>query len=218
MALPPYNVHFEPIVGSVCAKVTDNADPDGNYRVQVQYATPSGEILSAWARVTTLMSGPGRGWACLPEVDDEVLLKFVHGHPDHPIVIGSLFNGKDTVPYDNADGNNDERIFWSRSEHKFTLFDGDGSEHITVESSGGETKMELLTSDKAINWTSSGDVTFKCADGKFDVDASGNVEMKAGANHKAEAGGNIELKAGSNFDINGSAGVAIKGPQVKVVN
>jgi len=218
MPLPPHQVHFEPIVGPVCAIVTDNADPDANYRVQVQYATPSGEILSAWARVCTLMAGPGRGWACLPEVDDEVLIKFVHGHPDHPIVIGSLHNGKDTVPYDNADGNNDERIFWSRSEHKFTLFDGDGSEHITVESSGGETKVELLTSDKAINWTSTGDMTFKCADGTFDVDASGNVEMKAGANHKAEAGGNIELKAGSNFDINGSAGVAIKGPQVKVVN
>lgn len=217
MPLPPYQVHFEPVVGPVCALVTDNADPDGHYRVQVQYCMPSGEMLSAWARVKTLMSGPGRGWACLPEVDDEVLIKFVHGHPDQPIVIGSLHNGKDTVPFDNADGNNDERIFWSRSEHKFTMFDGDGSEHVTIESSGGETKLELLTADKIVAWTSSGDITFKCADGSFTVDAV-DIEVKTSAKLSAEAGGNNEMTAGSNFDINGSAGVALTGAQVKVDN
>ncbi len=217
MALPPYQVHFEPVVGPVCGLVTDNKDPDGHYRVQVQYCAPSGEMLSAWARVTTLMAGPGRGWACLPEVDDEVLLKFVHGHPDHPIVIGSLHNGKDTVPYDNADGKNDERIFWSRSDHKFTMFDGDGKEHVTIESSGGETKVELLTSDKIVAWTSTGDITFKCADGNFTVDAV-DIEVKTSAKIAMEAGGNNEMTAGSNFDIKGSAGVAMTGAQVKVVN
>ena len=67
MALPPYKPLFEPVVGSIVGLVTDNKDPDGLYRVKVQYAVPSGDILANWARVKTLMAGPERGWACLPQ-------------------------------------------------------------------------------------------------------------------------------------------------------
>lgn len=34
----------------------------------------------------------------LPEVGDEVLVEFVGGDIAHPIVIGSLWNGKDRMP------------------------------------------------------------------------------------------------------------------------
>lgn len=214
MALPPHNPHFEPIVGSLVGLVTDNKDPDGHYRVQVQYAVPSGDILSNWARVTTLMSGVEFGWACLPEVDDEVLLKFVHGFPDQPVVVGSLHNGKDKVPFDNADGNNDERIFWSRNLHKITFNDKSGSEFISVYTTDEATTLDMKTSDKLIAWMSTGDITFKCADGTFQVDAGGDIEMKASANNAAEAGSNADYKAGSNFDVKGSAGVNIKSAKV----
>ncbi len=214
MPLPPYNPHFEPIVGSLIGVVTDNKDPDGHYRVQVQYTVPSGEILSNWARVKTLMSGVEFGWACLPEVDDEVLLKFIHGFPDLPIVVGSLHNGKDKVPFDNADGNNDERIFWSRNLHKLTFNDKSGEEFISVYSTDEATTMDMKTADKLIAWVSGGDVTFKCADGTFQVDAGADITMKASANSAEEAGSNFDKKAGSNFDVKASAMVNIKGPKV----
>ncbi|MCO4769199.1 MAG: phage tail protein [Deltaproteobacteria bacterium] len=214
MALPPYNPHFEPIVGSLIGLVTDNKDPEGIYRVQVQYTVPSGEILANWARVKTLMSGVEFGWACLPEPDDEVLLKFVHGFPDLPVVVGSLHNGKDKVPFDNADGNNDERIFWSRNLHKLTFNDKSGSEFISIYSTDEATTMDMKTPDKLIAWMSTGDITFKCADGAFSVEAGANIEMKASANSSEEAGGNFDKKAGGNFDLKASAMVNIKGPKV----
>jgi len=214
MALPPHNPHFEPIVGSLIGTVLDNKDPDGHYRVQVQYTVPSGEVLSNWARVMTLMAGVEFGWACLPEVDDEVMLKFVHGFPDVPIVVGALHNGKDVIPFDNGDGNNDERIFWSRNLHKLTFNDKSGSEFISIYSTDEVTTLDMKTSDKLIAWTSGGDVTFKCADGTFKVEAGADIEMKASAASAEMAGSNFDKKAGANFDVKASAMVNIKGPKV----
>jgi len=214
MALPPYNPHFEPIVGSLIGLVTDNKDPEGLYRVQVQYTVPSGEILANWARVKTLMAGVEFGWACLPEPDDEVLLKFIHGFPDLPIVVGALHNGKDKIPFDNSDGKNDERIFWSRNLHKLTFNDKSGSEFVSIYSADEATTMDMKTSDKLIAWMSKGDITFKCADGEFKVEAGADIEMKASANSAEMAGSNFDKKAGGNFDVKASAMINVKAPKV----
>ena len=214
MPLPPYNPHFEPIIGSLIGVVTDNKDPEGLNRVQVQYTVPSGEILANWARMKTLMSGAEFGWTCLPEPDDEVLLKFIHGFPDRPVIVGALHNGKDKVPYDNADGENNERIFWSRNLHKLTFNDKSGEEFISVHTTDEATTLDMKTADKLIAWVSKGDITFKCADGAFKVEAGANIEMKASANSVEEAGANMEKKASSNFDVKASGMVNIKGPKV----
>jgi uncharacterized protein involved in type VI secretion and phage assembly len=36
----------------------------------------------------------------VPSVNDEVLCAFEHGDMDHPVVLGGLWNGKDTIPLD----------------------------------------------------------------------------------------------------------------------
>ena len=74
--------------------------------------------------------------------------------------------------------------------------------------------MDMKTADKLIAWVSTGDITFKCADGMFSVEAGANIEMKASAGSTEEAGGNMEKKAGGNFDVKASAMVNIKGPKV----
>ena len=49
------------------------------------------------------------GWVIYPEPEDEVLLDFVNGDVNEPVILGSLFNGTDTPPFDNADGKNNIR-------------------------------------------------------------------------------------------------------------
>jgi uncharacterized protein involved in type VI secretion and phage assembly len=93
------------IYGIVIGIVVDNHHPDGEYRVKVKFpwirSTEVGDkedFLSAWARISTLMAGPGRGFRCLPDPDDEVLVMFEHGDLRRPIVTGSLWNGVDKPP------------------------------------------------------------------------------------------------------------------------
>ena len=40
-------------------------------------------------------NGDGSSWYFLPEVDDEVIVSFMDGDPDRPIILGRLFNGTD---------------------------------------------------------------------------------------------------------------------------
>jgi uncharacterized protein involved in type VI secretion and phage assembly len=99
----PADIAFQPeaetptprIKGTVSALVTNNNDPDQLYRVKVRFPwLPSAE--SHWARVAV----PAVGGApfVLPEVDDEVLVAFEHGDIRFPVVIGTLWNGRDKPP------------------------------------------------------------------------------------------------------------------------
>jgi type VI secretion system secreted protein VgrG len=57
---------------------------------------------SAWLRVASPMAGSsydGHGMLFLPRVGDEVLVSFIQGDPDQPVVTGSLYNANAMPPY-----------------------------------------------------------------------------------------------------------------------
>jgi hypothetical protein len=54
---------------------------------------------SPWIRVTQASAGPGAGAMELPRVGDEVLVSFVGGHPEQPVVVGRLHNPTSPAPY-----------------------------------------------------------------------------------------------------------------------
>ncbi|MEU9315750.1 VgrG-related protein [Streptomyces sp. NPDC048295] len=81
-------------VGLVSGTVTDTQDPEGSGRVKVRFPWLSDEYASDWAR-TAQSGGTSGGEAFIPEVGDEVLVGFEHGHLDRPYVLAGLYNGKD---------------------------------------------------------------------------------------------------------------------------
>ncbi|MFG2625336.1 VgrG-related protein [Streptomyces sp. NPDC048473] len=81
-------------VGLVSGTVTDTHDPEGSGRVKVRFPWLSDEYASDWAR-TAQSGGTSGGEAFIPEVGDEVLVGFEHGHLDRPYVLAGLYNGKD---------------------------------------------------------------------------------------------------------------------------
>ncbi|WP_327368812.1 VgrG-related protein [Streptomyces sp. NBC_01217] len=80
--------------GLVNGTVTDTQDPEGSGRVKVRFPWLSDEYASDWAR-TAQSGGTSGGEAFIPEVGDEVLVGFEHGHLDRPYVLAGLYNGKD---------------------------------------------------------------------------------------------------------------------------
>ena len=85
-------------------------DPDGLGRVLVQfpwdrYGDASKAKTSCWVRVSTPWAGGGFGGVQIPRVGEEVLVDFMDGDPDRPVIVGRLYNGKNKPPYklpDNA--------------------------------------------------------------------------------------------------------------------
>ncbi|HEV2136444.1 MAG TPA: type VI secretion system tip protein TssI/VgrG [Terracidiphilus sp.] len=55
---------------------------------------------NTWVRVAQLWAGKGWGTYYWPREGDEVLVDFIEGDPDQPIVVGSLYNGVNMPKYD----------------------------------------------------------------------------------------------------------------------
>ncbi|WP_220474505.1 phage baseplate assembly protein V, partial [Capnocytophaga canis] len=88
-----------------------------------------------------------RGFVAIPEIGDQVMVGFIHNHPDRPYVMGSLFHGK--VGSGGGSGNNVKSLS-SKSGHTIELNDAGG---ITIrDKSGGD--MIVLDGTNKITVTS----------------------------------------------------------------
>lgn len=58
------------------------------------------DASSPWIRVMSSWAGSGFGHISLPRVGDEVVVMFLEGNVDHPIIIGSVYNTARMPPWD----------------------------------------------------------------------------------------------------------------------
>ena len=179
-----------PWYGAYPATVRDIRDPDSQGRVKVAlpWAPDSDDAgYEVWARLSTLMAGDNRGTWFVPDVDDEVLVVFMGGDPRQPVVVGALWNGKDSPPAQmDGSGNNEVKRIRSRNGVQVTLDDTDGRESLVLETPGGDVltmqdgpgKVEIKDSNgNSIVLDTSG-ITIT-ASAKVTINAS-TVEVSAG--------------------------------------
>lgn len=146
--------------------ITDNEDPEGLGRVKVKFPTLTEDHNSNWARVVSIGAAGGRGFDCLPEIDDEVLVAFEHGDIHRPYVLGGVWNGADAPP--NAvdkniqDGKVRLRTFQTRTGHKLQFIeeDQDTQSGICIETTGGHV-FQLNDSQRSITLSSQGNITIQ---------------------------------------------------------
>lgn len=197
----------ERFYGVVVAIVTNNDDPDKLGRIKVKFPwlpkEQGKEVESDWARVPTLMAGADRGFYCLPEVDDEVLVAFEHGDLRFPYVIGSLWNGKDKPPVTNSDGKNSVRMLKSRSGHTIRLDDTDNDEKIEIRAAGKkQNRIVLSTKNNSITITADADITIESTNGKLKLRGQA-IEITSQAGIKIEASRQLDLKADQQLNVKG---------------
>jgi type VI secretion system secreted protein VgrG len=76
-------------------------DPFGRVKVQFYWdrVGKKNENSSCWVRVSQTYAGDGWGAMALPRVNQEVVVDFIEGDPDAPIIVGRLYHGTNIVPY-----------------------------------------------------------------------------------------------------------------------
>jgi type VI secretion system secreted protein VgrG len=81
----------------------DEIYPDKFGRVKVQFhwdrAGKYDEDSSCWIRVSQAWAGKGWGAVSLPRIGQEVIVDFLEGDPDQPIITGRVYNGEEMPPY-----------------------------------------------------------------------------------------------------------------------
>ena len=78
-----------------------HVDAQGRVLVQFHWDRRDGfnERSSCWIRVSHQWAGGGYGAVALPRIGHEVLVDFLGGDPDRPIVVGRVYHGNNAHPY-----------------------------------------------------------------------------------------------------------------------
>jgi type VI secretion system secreted protein VgrG len=140
---------------------------------------------SAWVRVASPWAGFGHGMLFLPRVDDEVLVGFVGGNPDEPVVTGSFFNAMN-MPIEELPNNKTRSTIKTRSSKG-----GAGANELMFEDAAGS---ELLA------MTAQKDLTLSAGN---DSDISTGHDMSVSATH------DLTISSGHNLSVTAAQGVGI---------
>ncbi len=248
-ALPFRPQRFTPrpfVHGSQTATVVGPSSEDiftdkyGRIKVQFHWDRQSqgGPDSSCWVRVGTMWAGQQWGAIHIPRVGQEVIVDFLEGDPDQPIVVGSVYNAGQMPPYKLPDNKTQSGIK-SRSSigggndnfNEIRFEDKFGSEqivlhaekdllesveHDTTEYVGNDRTLkveqnqtELVGADKNIH------VKGKLAeqiDGDVSQTANGKRNEKVATVYVLDSGQEVHIKGGMKVIIEAGLQLSLKGP------
>ncbi|WP_241693981.1 phage baseplate assembly protein V, partial [Capnocytophaga canis] len=182
-----------------------------------------------WIRVMTPDAGgsdkvsKNRGFVAIPEIGDQVMVGFIHNHPDRPYVMGSLFHGK--VGSGGGSGNNVKSLS-SKSGHTIELNDAggitirdkqgnktvlDGAGNVSVDA---QSTISLKTGESSILLDSSGMITIKGKD--ISVEGTNSVKAKIGDNDYVQVtSGKIDIVS-TDIAITGEEKASVSAKQTTI--
>ena len=239
----PKSVPFRPkrsatkprITGVQTAIVTgpaaDEIYVDKYGRVTVQFhwdrEGDSNENSSCWIRVAQNWAGKNWGIVFHPRVGQEVIVDFIEGDPDRPIITGRVYNGEQGLPYD-CPANKNQSGIKSRSTkdggtanfNELRFDDTLGSEHVYFHAEKDYQQHVENDSNVTIenNLTSVIGNNEKRTVGKNrTTDVGSNDTINVGSNMTIEAGSSITFKTGgASIKMSSSGDITISGTNVKV--
>jgi uncharacterized protein involved in type VI secretion and phage assembly len=134
-----------------------------------------------------------RGYVAIPEVGDQVMVNFVHSHPDRPFVMGGMFHGGVAL---GGGVNNHLKSIQTRSGIRILMNDEEGS--VTILDPSGNTYF----------MDGQGNISMK-APKNFTLNAGDNINITAGKEISIGAGASITSTANDNI-------VSIAGKDMKL--
>jgi type VI secretion system secreted protein VgrG len=162
------------------------------------------ENSSCWIRVGQMWGGAGWGSQFVPRIGDEVLVDFLEGDPDQPIIVGSVYNeanqpiydtennktqsGIKTRSYPNGDGFNELR-FEDKLGEEHIYLQGEKDWNIVIKNDKGQNVGHDETLSVANNRT-------KTVGANQSETIGVNKEIQVGANHTETIGSSMSLSIG----------------------
>ncbi|WP_321801386.1 type VI secretion system Vgr family protein [Caballeronia sp. J97] len=201
-----------------------HTDKYGRIKVQFHWEQLEPEasresLQRCWVRVAQPWAGKGYGAFFLPRIGQEVLVHFVEGDPDQPLVIGSVYNAAQTTPCElpakmarttlrsnstkGGNGFNEmrfddtkgaEQLFFHAERDLETWVNHDALTRI-----GGERHVIVEQDDIA-----------RCGGNRSDS-VQGSQRVRIGGNHSLDVGGDTQHKSGANILVGAGVNVDVKG-------
>ena len=183
---------------------------DEHGRVKVQFhwdrEGKKDEKSSCWIRVSQAWAGAGWGAMYIPRIGHEVIVDFVEGDPDRPIITGRVYHGTNNPPYSLPDEKTKSTIKSDSS------LGGGGSNEIRFEDKKGEEEIYLhgqknwtimIENDKNQDVLNNESLTVasnrtKSVGNDQSETIGANKTIQVGANHTETIGANMSVTVASN--------------------
>lgn len=211
-------------------------DKYGRVKVQFHWDLEGvyNENSSCWIRVSHGMAGGQYGSLFLPRVGQEVVVSFLEGNPDRPLITGRVYNNDQMPPYTLPDDKTKSVIKTNSSTG------GGGTNELTFEDLKDSEKILLyaqkdlhirVINDRVENVDHHHYLTVKenqyelikkeqhCevkldrnekVGGKYSLKVAGDQGVEVAGNHSTKSDGNLYLKAGQNLVLEATSGLTLK--------
>ncbi|CZF78299.1 Phage-related baseplate assembly protein [Grimontia celer] len=195
-------------------------DKSGQVKVQFHWDVDgkSDENASCWLPVVQGAASNGFGIQFIPRIGDEVLVSYIEGDPDRPVVSGSIYNAKNVPPYSSAtqsgiktrstpkgSSKNGNELRFEDAKDKEQVFlhaEKDMMVEVLNDAKRTVTGKESLAVEKTIDISSKEAFTSKTED-KYSVDSKADMALSSDKNVKVDAGSNAEISASSKVSVDG---------------
>lgn len=165
---------------------------------------------SCWLRVAREIAGNKWGSMHIPRIGQEVIVDFIEGDPDQPIITGSVYN-PDTMPHYDLPKYKTLTYFKTRTSPD----DGKGFNELRFEDKAGKEQVFMRSQLRM-------DVRVR---GSYYKTVGGNRQEVIGVRADNKPGGNLAITIGGNYDlhvkdsmyigIDGKLNEAVKGEVVE---
>lgn len=203
---PPLR-HAKPRVhGSQTAIVTGpqgeeiHCDEHGRVKVQFHWDREGrrNDTSSCWLRVASSWAGNRYGSLAIPRVGMEVLVTFLEGDPDQPLISGCLFHGEHTPPYPLPD-HKTRSVFKSLSSPG-----GGGSNELRIEDQQGQEQI-FIHAQRDWDQTIRHDQTIRVGHQRHDrVEADSYSEFMAEEHRVTHANRLTHVRAEDHLTVGGT--------------
>lgn len=203
---PPLNHPKPRILGSQSAVVTgppgEEIHCDEYGRVKVQFFWDrhgqADDRTSCWLRVSSSWAGDRYGGIAIPRVGMEVLVSFLEGDPDQPLISGCLYHKEHVVPYA-LPANKTRSVFKTLSSPG-----GAGYNELRIEDRKGQEQI-YLHAQRDWDENIEHDQRIRIGHERHDtVEANSYTELKAEEHRTTHADRRVEVRADDHLGIGGS--------------
>lgn len=156
---------------------------------------------SCWIRVSQPWGGAGQGGMFIPRIGQEVLVQFLEGDPDRPVIVGRVYNGENSVPHALPGGKNVSTI------RSASLGKTGGFNEIKFDDTNGREEM-FVNAQYDRNENTNNNHSAKVGQNQSEevgVDRTAKVgsneTMTVGANQSLSVGGDQKIEVTGNRDI-----------------
>ena len=185
------------------------------------------EKSSCWVRVSHPWAGKGFGMIALPRVGDEVVVEFLEGNPDRPLITGRVYNGTNTPAYTLPDhatvsgirthsskeggaDNFNELRFDDKKGSEYVWMQAEKDYHRLVKNDAHDTVKNDRWSEVIKNSQTKVGENYTFSVGKVStISLTGDTHAKLGADLNSSLGGAFNLKVGGATAIKGDTSVAL---------